>query len=180
MSNPDYVLILDTRDENSFLERHILTAKWHGAVQLDSINDLSKYILIVLYDQDGHGIFDEYSTIRLLREQLRKLKLDPLCLCGGLSTIEKSLPYMVTCNVIVGIAERQLALGWYPSIIIEDTLWLGRMEQGTNPTILLNLSLTHLVHIGQTRPALAFPGMTCLTTNWPPQLKGTFYTCHTN
>jgi len=46
-------------------------------------------------------------------------------------------------------------------------------EQGTDPATLLHLNLTHLIHIGQTRPALAFPGMTCLTVQWPAHLKGT-------
>ena len=68
--------------------------------------------------------------------------------------------------------ERQLALAWYPSILVEGTLWLRRMEQGTDPATLLHLNLTHLIHIGQTRPALAFPGMTCLTVQWPAHLKG--------
>jgi hypothetical protein len=83
---------------------------------------------------------------------------------------------MIASNVL-GVPERQLALGWYPSIILEDTMWLGRMEQGSNTTILLNLNVTHLIHIGQTGPALAFPGMTCLTVNWSESLKGKHYIC---
>jgi hypothetical protein len=51
------------------------------------------------------------------------------------------------------------------------------MEQGSNTTILLNLNVTHLIHIGQTGPALAFPGMTCLTVNWSESLKGKHYIC---
>ncbi len=90
---------------------------------------------------------------------------------GGITEIEHLLPYMVASSVL-GVPERQLALSWYPSIIVEDTLWLGRLEQGTNTTILLNLNLTHLIHIGQSRPAVAFPGMTCLTVNWDETLKG--------
>ena len=60
-------------------------------------------------------------------------------------------------------------------LIVHFFFWqlrLGRLEQGTNTNILLNLNLTHLVHIGQTRPAVAFPGMTCLTVNWNESLKG--------
>lgn len=164
-------MLVDARDENSFLERHILSARWYGVLPLDNLQDVSKYTLIILYDQDGSGIEDQDSNMSKLEAQLRKAKLDPFCICGGITEIERSLPYMIASNVL-GVPERQLALGWYPSIILEDTMWLGRMEQGSNTTILLNLNLTHLIHIGQTGPALAFPGMTCLTVNWSESLKG--------
>ncbi len=179
MSNPDYLMLIDARDENSFLERHILSARWYGVLPLDNLQDLfnlSKYTLIILYDQDGTGIEDQDSNLFKLQAQLRKAKLDPFCICGGIIQIERSLSYMIASNVL-GVPERQLALGWYPSIILEDTMWLGRMEQGSNTTILLNLNVTHLIHIGQTGPALAFPGMTCLTVNWSESLKGKHYIC---
>lgn len=171
MSNPDYMLLMDVRDESSYLERHILSARWHGALSLDSKQDLSKYTLIILYDQDGSGIGNQNSALIKLQVQLRKAQLEPFCICGGINQIQQSLPYMISSNVL-GVPERQLALSWYPSIILEDTVWLGRMEQGSNTSILLNLNLTHLVHIGQTGPAIAFPGMTCLTVNWSEALKG--------
>ena len=174
MSNPDYLLLVDVRDENSFLERHILSARWHGAFlssDNSGLHDLSKYTLVIIYDQDGSGIGNQDSTLSKFQTRLRKAQLEPFCICGGIIQIERSLPYMIASNVL-GVPERQLALGWYPSIILEDTLWLGRMEQGANTTILLNLNITHLVHIGQTGPALAFPGMTCLTVSWSETLKG--------
>lgn len=171
MSNPDYMLLLDVREENAFHERHILSARWHGAVNLDSKPELSKYTLIILYDQDGSGIGNPDSILNKLQTRFKKAQLEPFCICGGLLHIQRTLPYLISTNVL-GVSERQLALAWYPSIILEDTVWLGRMEQGTNTTILLNLNLTHLIHIGQTRPALAFPGMTCLTVNWSESLKG--------
>lgn len=177
MSNPDYMMLLDVREENSYLERHILSARWHGTLSLDSKPDLSKYTLIILYDQDGSGIGNQNSALNKLQVRLKKAQLEPFCICGGIDQIERSLPYMIASNVL-GVPERQLALGWYPSIILEDAVWLGRMEQGTNTTILLNLNLTHLIHIGQTRPALAFPGMTCLTVNWSETLKGKQFRFH--
>lgn len=170
MSNPDYLMLVDVRDENSFLERHILSARWYGFLPLDNLQDLSKYTLIVLYDQDGSGE-NQDSNMNKVQTLLRNAQLDPFCICGGIAQIERSLPYMISSS-FPGVPERQLALGWYPSIILEDTMWLGRMEQGSNTTILLNLNVTHLIHIGQTGPALAFPGMTCLTVNWSETLKG--------
>ncbi|XP_057370320.1 uncharacterized protein LOC130691389 [Daphnia carinata] len=170
MSNPDYLMLVDVRDENSFLERHILSARWYGTLPLENLQDLSKYTLIILYDQDGSDE-NQDSNMKRVQTLLQSAQLDPFCICGGIVQIERSLPYMIASNCS-GVPERQLALGWYPSIIMEDTMWLGRMEQGSNTTILLNLNITHLIHIGQTGPALAFPGMTCLTVNWSETLKG--------
>lgn len=171
MSNPDYMLLVDVRDENFYLERHILSARWHGLISADDKQGLNKYSLIILYDQDGSGIGNPDSTLNKLRTRFKNVQQEHFCICGGFIQIQRTFPYLIASNVL-GVPERQLALSWYPSIILEGTLWLGRMEQGTNTTILLNLNLTHLIHIGQTRPALAFPGMTCLTVNWSDSLKG--------
>ena len=149
----------------------ILTARWHAAVALEHLPELKKFTMIVVYDEDGQDVLTPTSTIRQILDRLKDNRLDSAWLRGGISAVETSLAYMVTSHVI-GVPERQLALSWYPSIIVEDTLWLGRIEQGMSPATLLTLSLTHLVHIGQTRPALAFPGMTCLTVDWNNNLKG--------
>jgi len=171
MTNPDYLLLVDTRDESAYLDDHILAARWHGHLPLEKLPDYTNYTLIILYDQDGRGITTEDSIIKHLLIRMKKNRLDPMAVCGGINQITQSLPYMVTSNSL-GVPERQLSLSWFPSIILTEALWLGRIEQGTSTTILLNLKLTHLIHIGQSRPALAFPGMTCLTVNWNESLKG--------
>ena len=123
MSNPDYLLLLDTRDEHCFLESHILSAQWHGNLLLDNDNDLNKFTLIILYDQDGCGSsLDENSVLIQLMNRMKEKKLDPIFIRGGFSRVEQFLPYMIVANVL-GVSERQLALAWYPSIILDHSLW---------------------------------------------------------
>jgi len=96
MSNPDYLLLVDTREETPFLEGHLLSAVWHGKLATSSeicYDDLKKYTLIILYDQDGSGIRQEGSIISQLQNKLKKERLDPVSIYG-LQTIS-SLPIKI-------------------------------------------------------------------------------------
>ena len=88
MSNPEYLLLVDTRDETSFLESHILGAEWHGRLSPGSEPDLSKFTLIILYDQDGSGIRDPESVMSQLQSRWKKARLDPVCIDGQYTFID--------------------------------------------------------------------------------------------
>lgn len=98
MSNPEYLLLVDTREETAFLERHILSATWHG--KLDSSHEreqeLSRYILIILYDQDGTGIHQQDSIINQLRRKWKTAHLDPVCIYGRQTSI---CPLLITLAI---------------------------------------------------------------------------------
>lgn len=172
MTNPEYMLLLDVRHYDCYLQRHILSSRWYGHVPVN--DELDKYIFIVLYDDDGSSLIETNSNLNQLKDQLTSRRLEFYIIDGGISAVDQCLPYMVTDAFLskIGLSERHLSCSWYPSIIIENTLWLGRIEQGSSTDVLFNLNLTHMLHIGQSRPALALPGMTCLTIHWKDTLKG--------
>lgn len=96
MSNPDYLLLVDTREETLFLEGHLLSAVWHGKLTTSSEichEVLKKYTLIILYDQDGSGIRQEDSIISQLQNKLKKERLDPVSIYG--LRIISSLPFKI-------------------------------------------------------------------------------------
>jgi len=103
MSNPDYLLLVDTRDESFFLERHVLAARWHGNLLFE--NDFSKFTLVILYDQDGSGVLNPNSIINQLINRMKLKQLDPIFIRGGISQVECSLPYMIATSVL-GVPER--------------------------------------------------------------------------
>ncbi|KAK2720445.1 serine/threonine/tyrosine-interacting-like protein 1 [Artemia franciscana] len=165
MTNQDYLLIIDCRDETTFLDQHVLTARWYGLISADEITTaLTRHMHIVLYDEDGSGIDEDQSPINKLFDKLQMLKLDPVCLIGGIADVGRRAPHMLTGQSII-LQEQLAALNWFPSII-DDGLWQGRIEQGANSLVLHKLGITHLLTIGDTRPVLALPGMTCLTIKW--------------
>jgi len=105
MSNPDYLMLVDARDENVFLNGHILSARWHGNIHFETENDFSKFTLIILYDQDGSGVLDQNSILHQLIDKMKLKHLDPIFIRGGISQVESSLPYMIATSVL-GVSER--------------------------------------------------------------------------
>ena len=72
MTNQDYLLIIDCRDETTFLDQHVLTARWYGLISADEITTaLTRHMHIVLYDEDGSGIDEDQSPINKLFDKLQ-------------------------------------------------------------------------------------------------------------
>ncbi|XP_059476137.1 dual specificity protein phosphatase 10-like [Neocloeon triangulifer] len=153
--NPDYLLIVDMRaDENLFKQEHILTAKWHGNVDNlklppDAEKDpLQRYWHIILYDADGSSLGRPESDMRRLFRSLRDRKLEPCCLEGGLRAIREKCPYLLNRRSNRTETSDQggfRLLSWFPSIILDGRLFLGRNDQASDPTVLHDLGVSHVI-----------------------------------
>jgi predicted protein tyrosine phosphatase len=154
--NPDYLLIIDMRSEEQFQHDHILTARWHGNVEglrlaPDTEKDsLQRYWHIILYDSDGSAVARPDSDMRKLCRALRERKLEPCCLEGGLRAIRERCPYLLSRKskqqARTEVSEGGFRLlSWFPSIILDGRLFLGRNDQAADPEVLDNLGVSHVI-----------------------------------
>lgn len=157
MFDPTYMLIIDTRVKQDYMIKHIVTAK-HVSDMSDpiKIEPLELYTMVILYDHKGlsHNIKD--STLGKTVSNLQAQGIDPFVLVGGFDRFHAVHPYLCTERVPHSEVERQMLIIPYPSIIIEDQLFLGRGDQATCSHIVNNLQLTHIVNATRDH-RLAFP-----------------------
>lgn len=159
--NPVYMLLIDCRDEESYNRRHIVTAHWHGSLDMnDETLDLSQFSLIMFYDEDGSA--PEGSIIRNLQNDMAgtNVKLEPVIIQGGFAFFDKNYPYMTT-KLELTSAERQSFIHWYPSIMEESTLYLGRAEHALSIEVIESLGITHVVNLTPNTPNI-FPSVSYL------------------
>ncbi|CAG0905197.1 unnamed protein product, partial [Cyprideis torosa] len=134
----------------------------YGNVTFSEKNfDWVKYGIIVLYDEDGTGIKDPNSRFRNLYDNLKTRRFEPQCLIGGIEAVQEHCGYMLTRNQFP-MREKSITINWYPLMILEHKLYLGRADQALNPTILRNLEITHIVCLTDTIPIGIFPSISYL------------------
>ncbi|XP_065342350.1 dual specificity protein phosphatase 10-like [Cloeon dipterum] len=156
--NPDYLLIIDMRpDEKLFANEHVLTARWHGKVEglhelpPDAEKDpLRRYWHIILYDLDGSSVGRPDSDMRRLCRKLRDRKLEPSCLEGGLKAVKERCSYLLSRPnksrpKVPEQTDGLRLLSWFPSIILDGRLFLGRNDQAADPAVLDNLGVSHVI-----------------------------------
>ncbi|GAB6030685.1 hypothetical protein CHUAL_007539 [Chamberlinius hualienensis] len=170
--NPSYMLIVDARSENAFRKAHIVTSHWHGDTSLkedgsSKVVDLQKYSLIVLCDQDGSA--DENSTVRRIQHVMCQKApgsgLEPMIIRGGMDIIEKQFPYMMI-GTGVPIEDRLSYIPWYPAMIIDQCLYMGRTEHALNKRVVTTLGITHVVSLSPNTPNI-FPFVSYLCVPLP-------------
>ena len=155
--DPMYMLIIDTRCKEDYLSQHINTAI--HVSELDYVmsrENLADFTMIILYDNKGlsHSLKD--STLSSIYDVMHEKKLDPFILVGGFDRFQARHPYLCSSTIARTERQRQLLIKNYPSIILEDQLFLGRGDQATNWTVVSNLGITHVVNITREHPD-AFP-----------------------
>lgn len=154
--NPDYMLIIDARSEEAFHQTHIVTSQWHGHVPLqDSTLDLTRFSIIILCDQDGAA--DENSTVRRVQHYIirKNASLEPMIIRGGMEVIEKQFPYMLT-GLSIRAEERPTYISWFPAIIVDYSIYMGRTEHALNVKVIKTLNITHVVNLSSKAPGI-FP-----------------------
>ncbi|XP_033644532.1 dual specificity protein phosphatase 6-like [Asterias rubens] len=159
--SPEYMLILDARENASFDESHILTARTHTAIDTDfdcslDSGKLTRFTHIVLYD-DNSNLEETNLVLTNLAEKLRTHGLDPAILIGGFSAFNKA--YSFLCNDLLIRSERDRArmIRTYPSEVIEGALYQGNAKHSSNRKVIENLGITHVVN-ATTECANAFEG----------------------
>lgn len=164
--DPTYMLVIDARPRADYDLGHIILARslsslyselasplfGHGFYSADGpeviANRLSEFTHVVVY---GNEVSDPTNTdlpeIKLLGELMNYEFVDPLFLISGYTSFQQALPFMCTQkDLTVRRDHKEIVV--YPSVILEDQIYLGRGEQATNEKIVADLQLTHVINIG--------------------------------
>lgn len=167
--DPFYLLVVDARPKAEFDRGHIILARCSASLYNDLTspmfgygynvntvaageeviaNRLSEYTHVVVY---GNAVSDtrneDLPEIKLMRELMNYELVDPLFLISGYESFQQALPFMCTTKELT-IRRDHKEITVYPSLILENQLYLGRGEQATNAKIVSDLKLTHVINIG--------------------------------
>ncbi len=146
--DPSYILMVDTRSLVEYKKDHIITAVHYSNLENPVlIQPLNNYTIIVVYDKNGltYSLTDSPLSKRL--EEYKQKNLEPYILEGGYDVFYEKFPFLCNSRAVYTEKCRQQLLKPYPSIIIEDQLYLGRGDQAEDEDIVLNSKITHILNI---------------------------------
>lgn len=170
--DPSYMLLVDARPRSEYERGHIILAHCAASLYKDLLtsstfgyrymvsggeqaiaNSLSEYTHLIVY---GNTVSDTRSEdlpeIKLMRELMNYDLVEPLLLASGFDSFNQAWPFMCTTKELT-IRHHHSEITPYPSLILENQLYLGKGVQATNEKILLDLKLTHVVNIGSEHPS---------------------------
>jgi len=163
--DPSYLLVVDARPKADYERGHIILARCAGSLYNDLAtnpmfgygylggeeviaNRLSEYTHVIVY---GNSVSDtrndDLPEIKLTRELMNYELVDPLFLASGYDSFKQAWPFMCTTKDLT-IRHDHKEITVYPSLILENQLYLGRGEQATNRKVVSDLKLTHVINIG--------------------------------
>lgn len=167
ISDPSYMLLVDARPRAEYEQGHIILARCAASLYNDLLtssafgygymgmegeqaiaNRLSEYTHLIVY---GNSVSDtrneDLPEIKLMRELMNFELVDPMLLASGYESFQQAWPFMCTAKEL-DIWRDHKEITPYPSLILENQLYLGRGVQATNEKIVSDLKLTHVVNIG--------------------------------
>lgn len=160
-----YMLVVDARPRADYDRGHIILARCSSSLYNDLTspmfgygysaggeeviaNRLSEYTHVVVY---GNAVSDtrnnDLPEIKLMRELMNYELVEPMFLISGYESFQQALPFMCTTKDLT-IRRNHKEITVYPSLILENQLYLGRGDQATNSKIVSDLKLTHVINIG--------------------------------
>ena len=117
--------------------------------------DASEYDYIIVYDDDRQTNLLPENALGNLVNELKLKDVNVIILQDGYADFNAKYPFLGISQTVLSSKERQKLLVSYPSAIL-DNLFLGRGDQATNPVVVSNLALTHILNIS-TEHDNAFP-----------------------
>jgi len=155
IQNPRYMLILDFRDVEEWLEERIATSVHYHQLHLFQPY-VSEYSQIVLYDKDGSSVGNIKSSLRKAYLRLRSEGLDPRIVLGGMRALHK--------HCFISLRERPKTLPFASQVdlmhrSVED---LDEEDEEDTEPELHSLELVHPV-VGKVEPER-------LAISWQPSM----------
>ncbi|CAF3331984.1 unnamed protein product [Rotaria socialis] len=144
-----YLYIIDCRSREKFNESHIITAiHWEDALNgTVYISIVERFSEIILYDDKG--IF--FNTTTEMRRVYNRFATPGtkacLTLSGGFEAFRTFFPFICTQTDVRSTVDREKFLTIYPSVVIDNQLYLGTGHQATNWKVIRDLKLTHIINI---------------------------------
>ncbi len=151
--DPSFMLIVDTRSLEDYCLQHILTAKHISELHNPKeVEPLGYYTMIILYDHKGlsHSLKD--SVMGRTLDSLQSKRIYPFVLIGGFDLFHAKHSYLCISAIPSLEKERRLIISSYPSIVVEEQLFLGRGDQATNRRVVADLGITHIVNVTKDHP----------------------------
>ena len=116
----------------------------NGTVYISFVERFSE---IVLYDDKG--IF--FNTTTEMRRVSNRFSSNGnktcVTLSGGFEAFHTFYPFVCTQTDIRSIADREKYLTIYPSVVLDNQLYLGTGVQATNWKVIRDLKITHIINI---------------------------------
>lgn len=144
-----YLYIIDCRSREKFKESHIITAiHWEDALNGNVyISLVERFSEIVLYDEKG--IF--FNTTTEMRRVINRFSppgsKSCILLAGGFEAFRTLFSFVCTQSDIRSTVDREKFLTIYPSVVLDNQLYLGTGHQATNWKVVRDLKLTHIINI---------------------------------
>lgn len=127
-----------------------MTARWYDRLQETPPPEVC--YSIVLFDEVPRTCppsSQEVGPLPRLYFELKKRRLDPKVVAGGWSTIEIICSHLtVARDAFPG----KPTLPWYPTLIVPGYLYLGQAHMASNPQILTQLRVSHVVALSDVVP----------------------------
>jgi serine/threonine/tyrosine-interacting-like protein 1 len=135
----DFLLVVDARAEEDYRVSHVVASKHHLSVTGDW-RQVKRFTLVVLYDHKGLSHTIRESTLSRLLVCAHAAGLGAFVLEGGFEAFQAKYPFL--CE-----NEQAETRTYYPSVILDDQLYLGRGDQATSVKVTTDLKVTHIVNI---------------------------------
>lgn len=168
LSDPNYLLILDTRESRDYNESHIITAKYAprndiGAFTVPSDAELETKQHVVVYDSTTSSLKDKnsmaLSCAKLMWDMGSK---NPIKIIkGGYQEFSALYPYLRTQKIIYMPRELD-AITTYPVEIIPGFLYVATFKQSQDRNIIKDLNVKGNVIVAKETDSIFFPHCTIL------------------
>lgn len=148
MFDPTFMLIVDTRMAEDYFKQHIVTAiHMSNLTNAHKMEPLHAYTMVIVYDNKGLSRSLKESTLSKIIKDMLAQGTHAFIVQGGFDRFHRKHPYLCTEKIPKTGRQRSELLLQYPSIVLEDQLYLGRIDQATNEKIVTDLAITHIVNI---------------------------------
>ncbi|CAF0905662.1 unnamed protein product [Adineta ricciae] len=144
-----YLYLIDCRSREDFNQSHIITAiHWEDALNGNVyISLVERFSEIVLYDAKGVSPNTSSEMRRIIsRFSTSNARTCPT-LAGGFEAFRLSFPFVCTQSDVRSAVDREKFLTIYPSVVLDNQLYLGTGNQAANWKIVRDLKITHIINI---------------------------------
>lgn len=153
LSDPSYLLLLDTRKREDYNESHIITAKFAprtdtGAFEVPSDAELETKIHVVVYDGNTSSTKDKGSHALFCAKLMWDMgsKNPVKVVKGGYEEFSALYPFLRTQKIIYMPRELDV-ISMYPVEVIPGFLYTGTFAQAQDPLVTKHLKVKAHVNV---------------------------------
>ncbi|UJR29001.1 hypothetical protein I4U23_010219 [Adineta vaga] len=151
-----YLYLIDCRSKEDFNRSHIITAiHWEDALNgTVYISLVERFSEIVLYDDKGVLPNTSSEMRRIIHRFSPSGSRSCATLAGGFEAFRSLFPFVCTQSDVRSTVDREKFLTIYPSVVLDNQLYLGTGNQATNWKVVRDLKITHIINISIEHPCI--------------------------